>query len=284
MGESRAVGDAPPTVRPSSRVISGKLGRALGLCALLVVAAHGAAAAQPRIEPDRPDLTDSVKTVQPSAVQIEAGLGYSHTSVGGVPSERRLTVQGLLRAGLTNSLEVRLGGEPFVRVRGTEDDTGHGDVTLGLKYRFLDARDGAWWPALGVLPSVKLPAASEPIGSERPDYTLLGLASFTLPWDFALDVNAGPALVGQSRPNGYLLQALTSASLSRELTDRLSSFVEIFYASRAQRDGRDAVGLDAGLTYSLSSRVALDVAVETSLAGPGPDWALTAGISARFGR
>lgn len=284
MGEGRAVGDATPAVRGGARVTARRVGRALGLCALFVIAAHGAAVAQPRIEPDRPDLTDSAKTVQPGAVQLEAGLGYAHASVGGGGSERRLVVEGLLRAGLTDRLEARLGGEPFVRVRGAEDESDHGDVTLGLKYRFLDAREGAWWPALGVLPSVKLPAASEPIGSGRPDYALIGLASFALPWALGLDVNAGPVLVGQSRPNGYLLQALTTASLSRELTDRLVSFIEIIFASRARRDGRDAVGLDAGLTCFLTPAVALDVAAETSLAGQGPDWALGAGISVRFGR
>ena len=254
------------------------------LCAILAAWGCGAAEAQSRFDPDRPDLTDSAKTVPPAAVQVEAGLGYARSSVGGGPDERRLAVEALLRAGLTERLEVRLGGEPFVRLRGAEDDTDHGDVTLGLKYRFLDARDGAWWPALGVLPSLKLPVASEPIGSERPDFALLGLASFALPWDLSLDANAGPALIGQSRPNGYLLQAVTSASLSGELGEKLSGFVEVFYASRAQRNARDSVGLDAGLIYFVSRSLALDVAAETSLAGPGPDWALTAGISVRFGR
>lgn len=261
-----------------------KTSRALVACLLLVAGGHGAARAQSRIEPDRPDLSDSAKTAPPGAVQIEAGLGYARSSVGGSPDERRLVGEALLRAGLTERLEVRLGGEPFVRVRGAEEDTGHGDITVGLKYRFLDAQDGAWWPALGIVPSAKLPVASEPIGSERPDFSMVGLASFTLPWEVGLDMNAGPALIGQSRPNGYLLQALASASLSRELGQRLASFVEIFYASRARRDARDTVGLDAGLVYFVSRSLALDLAAETSLAGPGPDYALTAGISLRFGR
>ena len=283
MGEDGPLGDASRTIRGKVVVISGTLRLVLGACGL-VACVHGLAGAQPRLDPDRPDATDSAKTVPPAAVQIEAGLGYGRSSVGGSPDERRLAVEAIFRAGLTERLEVRLGGEPFVRLRGADEDTGHGDVTLGLKYRFLDARDGAWWPAVGVLPSVKLPVAGEPIGSERPDFALLGLASFTLPWELGLDVNAGPALIGQSRPDGYLLQAVTSVSLSRELGERLASFVEVFYASRARRDARDSVGLDAGLIYFVSRSLALDVAAETSLAGPGPDWALTAGISVRFGR
>jgi hypothetical protein len=264
-------------------MIARALRLALAVCALLA-SVDGPAAAQSKVEPDRPGATNGTRTVPPGAAQIEAGLAYARASVGGSPDERRLSVEALVRAGLTERLEARLGGEPFVRLRGAQEDTGHGDVTLELKLRLLDARDGAWWPALGVLPSVKLPVADEPIGSERADYALLGLASFTLPWDLGLDVNAGPALIGQTRPNGYLVQALTSASLSKEWTDRLASFVEILFASRAERGGRDALGLNAGLTYFVSRALALDAAAETSLAGPGPDWALRAGFSVRFGR
>lgn len=220
----------------------------------------------------------------PGAFQIEAGVLYERSSVGGSPAERRLAIEAGLRVGVTDRLEVRLEGEPFVRLRGAEEDTGYGDLRLGLKYRFLDARAGAWWPSLGVQPFVKLPIASEPIGTERPDLGALALASFDLPGDLGLDLNAGPVLVGQSRPSGHLIQALTSASLSRELTEKLSSFVEIFFASREERQGRDAVGLDAGLLYALTPTLALDAAVQTSLAGPGPDWALRAGLSVRFGR
>jgi len=190
----------------------------------------------------------------------------------------------MARAGLTERLEVRLDGEPLVRLRGAEDDTGHGDLTLGVKYRFLDARDESRWPALGVLPFVKIPIAGGPIGSQQPDFGVIALAGFELPWELGLDVNAGVVAVGQSRGDDFLPQGVVTASLSRPLGERWAAFVEIFFASAAERAGRDTVGFDAGATYFLTSRAALDAAVETSLAGPGPDWALRAGVSVRFGR
>ncbi|MBI2204569.1 MAG: hypothetical protein HYU41_12035 [Candidatus Rokubacteria bacterium] len=100
---------------------------------------------------------------------------------------------------------------------------------------------------------------------------------------FGLDVNAGVAAIGQGRPSGYLIQALTSAALSLE-PGNTSPYIEIFYASRDAREGRDNLGLDVGVLYRLTKRVALDAAVETSVAGAGPDWALRAGVSVRFGR
>lgn len=261
-------------------------GRSLtAICAALTLGGSIAMAQEPdRIQPDRPDAADSTSTVPPGALQIEGGVDYSRARVGGGPDETRLALGVMMRAGLTDRLEVRLDGEPLVRLRGAEDDIGHGDLTLGLKYRFLDAREESWWPSLGVLAFVKVPVAGGPIGSQQPDFGLVALAGLDLPWRLDLDLNAGLVAVGQSRADDYLLQAVTAASLSRAFGERWSAFAEIVFASRAERGGRDTVGFDTGVVYLLTSRVALDAAVETSLAGPGPDYALRAGVSVRFGR
>jgi opacity protein-like surface antigen len=253
-------------------------------CALLLLCTPVAAGADSEISPDRPDVSDSTKTVPRGALQIEGGLEHAKTRVAGGESQRRLGVQATLRAGVTDRFEVQLGGEPFVRLRGATDDTGHGDLMLAVKYRFLDGREGAWWPSLGVRPFVKFPIAPAPIGSERPDFGVIALASFDLPGHVNLDLNTGLVAVGQMRPSGYRLQALTSASLSREVAEGFSAFVELTYASRQERDKRDTVGLNAGVIYLLTKNVALDAAVGTSLAGPGPDYAIMAGVSVRFGR
>ena len=261
---------------------------ARGLIAVCAAVAFGApialAGEADRIQTDRPSVSNSTNTVPPGAVQIEGGVEYSRASVGGGPDERRLALGVALRAGLTERLEVRLEGEPLVRLRGEQDDTGNGDLSLGAKYRLFEAREGSWWPSLGALPFVTLPIAHAPHGSDLPDFGLIGLASFELPWRLSLDVNAGLAAVGQSRPSGYLVQGLASAALARELGERWSTYAEVFYASAAERGARDVVGLDAGVQYFLTSRIALDAAVETSLAGPGADYAFRAGVSVRFGR
>jgi hypothetical protein len=100
----------------------------------------------------------------------------------------------------------------------------------------------------------------------------------------SLDVNAGLAAVGQSRPSGYLLQAIVAAGVARDLVDWLTLFSDVIYTSRDERAGRDSVGLDAGVIWRPRRDVAVDASVVTSLAGPGPDWALRAGVSLRFGR
>jgi len=222
--------------------------------------------------------------VPPGALQIEGGVDYSRSRVSGGPDERQFVLGALLRAGLTDRLEVRLDGAPLVRLRSAENDTGFGDPTLGVKYRFLDAREGSWWPSLGLLPFVKLPIAREPIGSERVDFGLTALASVDLPWQLDLDANAGLIAIGQSNRDAFLLQEVVSASLSRQIGERWSIFVEVFYASPAERGAHDIVGLDTGIQFFLTPRVALDAAAQTSFGGPGPDYAFRAGVSVRLGR
>jgi hypothetical protein len=258
--------------------------RLVAVCAAVAITASVVSAEESvRIQTDRPSVSSSANTVPPGAFQIESGAEYSRTSVGGSPADRVFTLDVTMRAGLTERIEIGLEGEPLVVTRGRQDDIGNGDLTLQAKYRFVDAREGRWWPSLGVLPFVKFPIAHAPHGTNRPNYGLIGLASFTLPWKLSLDANAGVGGVAQ-RPGGYLAQGVVSAAFSRDIGLRWSSYAEVFFASPAERGAHDSVGFDAGVQFFVTPRLALDAAGQTSLAGPGPDYAFRAGLSVRFGR
>jgi hypothetical protein len=233
-----------------------------------------------KVEPDRPSVSNSTHTVAVRALQVELGLEYawSHNDA----TERRLAVQTTLRTGLSDRLEVRLDGEPLVRLREEHDDIGLGDMAVGVKYRAFEPPEGQRWPALGIQPFVKLPTARTPIGSGRLDAGVLVLADQDVPGEVQLTVNAGFVAVGQ--PHGYLLQGLASASVSREFWGRLSPFLEGFFASREEREGHDTVGLDTGLVYLLTRRVAIDAAAEMTLNRRRPDYALRTGLSLLLGR
>jgi outer membrane putative beta-barrel porin/alpha-amylase len=247
-------------------------------------ASPGRAAEQDRVDPDRPDVTNSATTVPPGAVQIESGLAWERTSRAGERAEHSFSAETAARVGIAERFEIAIGLEPIVHVWNDAADTGVGDLTLAVKYRMFDPPEGTSWPSLALRPVVKVPTASAPIGTEKVDAGLVGLASFDLPAGLGLDVNAGVLALGQSQPSGYLVQARASASLSARIAEDVAPFVEVFYGSREEREGRDTVGFDTGVIYWATRRVAFDAAVQTSLVGPLPDWAVRVGVSVRFGR
>ena len=285
-------GDSP------SRLIVGAPGDAVGLCVLeaerrghaeegivvlaLVVLLLLPCATQlfaAEIEPDRPELTESAKLVPRGAVQLESGLAFSRERRAGLTAEKTFAAEADLRIGVARDVELDLGWEPLVRVRGPEDDTGIGDVTLGLRYRFVRGiEDELWPPHLALKVFAKLPAANEPIGTGRPDFGVLFLASLELPQEFELEVNVGAAAIGQRR-GGYLAQAIVTASLSRELAPSLLGFLELLFGSRDERDGRDQLAVNVGLVYRLTHMMAVDAGVQTSLVGQGPDYVVRTGLS-----
>jgi len=236
------------------------------------------------INPDRPDLTTSAELVPAGALQLETGLEYERARVGGGPAERRLGVQAVLRAGLRSALEVSLESEPLVWLRAEQEDLGSGDYALGLKYRLREAAPDGDGVALALKPFVKLPTASAPIGSERPDFGALVLVGLGLPWGLGLDANAGVAALGQTRPGGFIPQGIVSGSLSWAATERLSTITELYFATAEERGARASLLLTLAVVYKVTPRLAVDAGVRTSLAGPGPDWSALAGLSVRFGR
>jgi hypothetical protein len=256
---------------------------ALTIALLLLPAAVWAGETPEPISPDRAGASTSTETVGRGAVQVESGLAYVRERVAGEPPERRFRVEAGLRTGLTEHLELRLEGVPLVHLRGAEDATGLGDVFVSAKYRVVDAVEDSGRPALGLLPLVKLPVSEEPIGSGKTDVGGLLLVSFALPGELSVDLNGGVVAVGQSRPGGYLAQALAAAGVSRDLTESLTLFTDLLYASREERGGRDGLLLDLGAIWRPVRRLALDASAVTSLAGRGPDWAIRAGVSVRFG-
>jgi hypothetical protein len=250
------------------------------VAALLLVISSAPLTLAAEIEPDRPELTESAKLVPAGAVQLEAGVAFSRERRAGLAPEKTFEAEADLRIGVSRDIELNLGWAPLVRVRGPEDDTGIGDATLGVRYRFVEGiEDEPWPPHLAMKVFAKLPVADEPRGTGRPDFGVLFLASFELPHEFELEVNVGAAAIGQTRPNGYLAQAIATASLSRDLAPSLLGFLELLFNSRNERDGCEQLAVNVGLVYRLTRTLAIDAGIQTSLVGQGPDYVVRTGLS-----
>ena len=248
--------------------------------ALLLLSVGAPAVRAADIDPDRPELTESAKLVPRGAMQLESGVAWSQERRAGVAGERTFQLEADLRIGVAHDVELNLEWEPLVRVRGPEDDTGSGDVTVGVRYRFLEGiEDEPWPPHLAVKAFARLPTSDEPLSSGRPDFGALFLGSFELPLDLELEVNLGAAAIGQRRPNGYLAQGFATASLKRDFAPSTFGFLEFLFNTRTERDGREQLALNVGVVYRVTRRLAIDAGIQTSLVGQGPDYVVRTGLS-----
>ena len=252
----------------------------VSVLALLLACFAGPAWAQSDdVDPDRPGVGTSPQLVPRGALQLETGVDHGWERRAGESTGRRTSLVTTLRYGLLDAVELRLDMEPIVALRGPEDATDVGDVILSAKLRLREGAEGAPWPALALLPAIKLPTAPEPIGSERVDVALVALGG----WQFGplgLGFNAGVATIGQEK--GYLVQGLLVGAATFEVIDNLTLLVELFYRTPEERNGDDFLAAVAGASYKITKDVAVDAAVIASLAGRGQDYRVQTGITVRF--
>ena len=254
-------------------------GKTIALLVAILLMASIAVAQE--VQPDRPSVGTGSGLIAPGLFQFENGVEYSRQSRAGNLPELRIGTEILLRAGITENLEARLLVEPVTVLTNGATESGFGDVTVGVKYRLLAPGDDGWPPPFVILPFVKIPTARDPIGTEQVDFGAIAISTVSLPWKLSADLNAGIVALGER--HGFLAQAIASVSVNRAITDQLSWFAELFFNTREERKGREALGADAGLVWMLTKRIALDTAVETGFLGDGKDWAIRVGVSVLLG-
>ena len=235
------------------------------------------------VETDRPDTTNSTKTVPPGYAQFETGYRYTREPVAGRETVKRSSAETTIRIGVTPALEVRLDGEAYVDLRDGDPANGIGDLFVGAKWRLLDSKPEASRPSFGLAPFVKIPTADSPIGSEHVDFGVLGLLSFELPHDFSLDVNAGVVVLGRHRDDPFV-QGLAAVTLAYEVFDKVTTYAEASFGSSPEPGGRAFVGAGVGAIWVVHRRLALDAAVDTLVAGRGPEFGFRIGATLLLGR
>lgn len=182
------------------------------------------------LEPDRPDVTNGTHIVDVGLLQMEVGV--QRVSSGSGPSSFGTPIT--FRAGLTNWIEVRFGGDGFVSATDavTGTNSGIGNMQLGAKIRLWADPGGI--PVLSILPSVNLPTASSAkgLGSGQSDFTV----SFLTGTDFLtrghIDVNYGIGMIGSGPGLRRFPQHLVSASASAEIPGPVTPYLEYYWISR----------------------------------------------------
>ncbi len=249
--------------------------------ALFLVIVPGAALAQePPIATDRPGFLFSSLTVGRGVGQVE--LGLPAVTLLDDTDTRSTSLIGLLRVGVGDTFELRLGSPFYNEVRfeaggRSFSDSGHGDLEVGAKWHLLD-NEGAR-PSFALIPSVTVPAGEDGFSAEDPIYQINTASEWTL-WDgWGAGFLAG-FLRGEAGGGSYLQQ--TYGALLGRTVGPWSPYMEAAHVRTGLEGAPDSSFLGGGLKYLVSDDVQIDVNFDRGLTGESPDWLFGLGLAARF--
>jgi hypothetical protein len=257
-------------------LVSGVLSAQLGSGTPGVVRAAAPARTDlPELVTDRPDYTESTDIVGKGVFQLESGFTVERSQGGSSLSGPEL----LMRVGLSKRLELRLGGDGFLRERtpGGERTTGRSDFDLALKIRLFD--QGRHRPAISLIPILSAPVGSAYFSSGGYDPTLKVLLSKDLAKGFSLGGNVNFSSL--STPQGRFRQTAWSASLGHEIGGGFGAYWEMFGFAPWDKDASAAWIANTGISRSIGKNMQVDVRVGKRLTDSGPNWFWGMGMAVR---
>ena len=243
--------------------------------ALLLAAASPAAVSLRELSTDRPDTTESARSVDAGHFQFELEIAaWEHD--GGT---RTLNLGELnLKAGLDDSTDLQLVLPRFSRTSGGPEE--FGDIELRLKRNLWGNDDGP--TALAVMPFVKIPTAAHDLGNGKWEGGFIVPFAFSLPAGWESAVMTEIDLAADETGNGYHAVFVNSITASHGLTESTAFFVELVSVLSAESGADDEAYFNAGLTWAVRPQWQVDGGIRTGLASASTDFTPFLGFSAKF--
>ncbi|MBC8065844.1 MAG: transporter [Chlorobia bacterium] len=222
---------------------------------------------------DRPDFTESSLVVPLRSIQLESGLTYERTN----RQNRALNgPEVLLRFGLAERLELRVGLPNYNRIESTSssDSEGLDDTYVGAKIQLGPICNDI---GLALIPAVSIPTGRKGIRSEAwsPELKVVfskGLGIYSL---------SGMIYAAWIEEDGEKRTPLqTTLSLGIPIKEGLGMFTE--YILDVKKDSEPAHTFHTGFTFQPKPNRQFDIHFGFGLSPNAPDFFIGAGYSHRF--
>lgn len=254
------------------------------LLIVVLCAGRDAAAQSPApLVTDRPDFTEAPVVVGPKFVQFETGVLWGREAVG-TGSTRELSAPNLLlRLGMNDRLELRIGTPGLVRDRSArpkaEWRTSAANTDLGVKYQ-LAHQDG-FGLDLAVIAQVSMPTGGG-TSSSNADPGVKFAWGRSLGW---ASVTGNFNWSSATTPDDERERVLEgSVSVGHALWGSWGAFWEGVVTTVDDSGAPSDWVINAGVTRVVGNSLQLDVHIGRGVNEAAQDWALGAGVSYRFRR
>ena len=229
---------------------------------------------------DRPDATESPSVVPTGTIQIETGAFYEETEEGDVLSKNTTFNTTLLRIGLLERMELRIGWD-FTEIKREINtielntiDNGLSPLLFGAKVNITEEK--GLLPEIGLIGHIFLPfTASSDFKPETTGVDFRFSFAHTLSESSSLSYNIG-AEWGDDSPEAAYIYTL---AYGYSITDRFGIYAEL-YGDFPEDDKANHLW-DAGLTYLINNSIQLDATVGSGI-NNGQKILLSGGLSIRL--
>lgn len=252
---------------------------------LVLVAALPAAAQQPELVTDRPDQTESAVVVPKGWLQLEVGATVTRDETGGETTEVLELPGTLLRLGLSDHVELRLGWGGYADLETSQgglelSDSGVLDAEVGAKVHLAPERGGR--PEMALLFGASVPVGEADFSSDRVDPAFRFSAAHTLSESVGLGYNVGlewGTAVDGNGDRSTVSDVFYSVAAGFGLSPRWGAFGELFGNLEGSSDAGSRHSVNGGLTYLAKPNLQLDAAAGVGLSDAADDWFVVLGFS-----
>ena len=250
---------------------------------------HAPCAADEVIATDRPDFVESADVVGKGRFQLETGFGWERGADSPGLERRSTSTSTLLRFGVSDSVELRLETDGYLRAR-SEDaatsavtrESGFADLSLGVKWHMQDGDEATGRPAIAWLLHVDLDSGARAFRGNgiRPSLRVVG--EWELPLGLSVGAMGGVA-ADKNSDAGRFVTGILALTVAKPWTEALRTFVELAGRQIAStRNGGSVLTFDLGAAYLLNNSTQIDVALSRGLTRQSPDLQFTTGLSIRL--
>lgn len=239
--------------------------------------------------PERPGLDTPACVVDRGRVSVETSLlDWTREKDRESSTDTLLVADTLVRIGVSETVEARLGWTPFGHVRERDRASGEverasrvGDVTLGLKAN-LAHPDGEG-AAVALLPYVSLPIGRSPVGASDWGAGLLAPMSFDLGHNLRLDATPEVDAAVDEDGRGRHLAYGGAAGVEWSVSDAVTLVGEAqLIRDRDPADRHDEALGSVALAWMLRPGLQLDAQAIAGLNRDSPDLQLVGGMAVLF--
>ncbi len=238
---------------------------------------------EPDIITDRPDRTESSWTIPKHRLQIESGFLFQTTQIDNVTLNETVYQGTLLRYGLLDNFELRVGTAyskselEVARASGDSVETATGFEPLSIGFKILIVEEKGWIPRMSFMGSVVIPGASSKemrLRHYAPKFRFTGEYTITDWVSFGFNVGADwNAIVADA--TGFV-----SAVFGFSVLPWLGAFAE-YYIFLPHGDILDQ-SLHGGFTFPVRHNLQFDMSAGLGLNTISPDYFVAAGFAWRI--